>query len=277
MSHIVVIDGMNFLHRARAGWTMGPAPVIFNFMRNFRSIVEQLNPTRIYFVLEGKPCSRREAYDEYKANRVIEPGSPAAKEREKFFKQSDEIVSLLKSIFPISVVRHPAHECDDTIYNLIKRSSRAVDWTVVSNDTDFIQLLNEFENVRIWNTTKKCYVKTPDYDYVIWKSLRGDSSDNIPGVPGVGDKTADSLVKDPQALLEFLCKSNEVAEVFLRNHGLIKFIEWSDEECLAMTSSVPVKDWSQLRSLFEQYSFESLLKEDTWNKFIATFDSLWGF
>ncbi len=276
MSHIVVIDGMNFLHRARSGWTMGPAPVIFNFMRNFRSIVEQLNPTRIYFVLEGKSVARREAYDEYKANRVVEEGSRAALERAKFFEQSDEIVSVLKSTFPISVVRHPTHECDDTIYNLIKRSTSAVDWTVVSNDTDFIQLLNEFENVRIWNSTKKCYVEKPDYDYVIWKSLRGDSSDNIPGVPGVGDKTADSLVKDPHALREFLCSSNDTAQIFLRNHGLIKFIEWTDEDCLAMTSSTPSKDWMPLQSLFERYSFGSLLKEGTWNKFIGTFDSLWG-
>lgn len=276
MSHVVIIDGMNFLHRARSGWLFGPAPVVFNFMRNFRSLVEQLKPSRIYFVLEGKSLQRKNSYNNYKLNRVIDPNGPEAQDRLKFFEQSDEIISLLRNCFPISVVRHPHHECDDTIYNLIKRSSRAIDYTVVSNDTDFIQLLNEFENVNIWNPVKKCYVNKPDYDYVIWKSLRGDVSDNIPGIPGVGDKTAESLVKDTVELRNFLTSSQDVADVFLRNYDLIKFIEWTDEDCSEMTSSSPTKDWSHLKLVFEKYSFSSLLKDDAWHKFMYTFDSLWG-
>lgn len=276
MSHVVVVDGMNFLHRARSGWTMGPAPVVFNFMRNFRSLVEQLKPTRLYFVLEGKAVFRRGLYPDYKANRSVDPSSKEASEREKFFKQTDEIISLLNNCFPVNVIRHPGHECDDTIYNLIKRSSSAINWTVVSNDTDFIQLLDEFENVQIWNASQKCYVTKPNHDYVIWKSLRGDSSDNIPGIPGIGDKTADDLVSDEQRLRNFLTSSQEVAEVFLRNYSLIKFIEWSEEDCSMMTSSQPARDWYPLRLAFERYSFVSLLKEDAWDKFIGTFDRLWG-
>lgn len=254
---------------------MGPAPVIFNFMRNFRSLVEQFRPNRVYFVLEGKAQQRRELLPEYKANRVVEQDTKEAKELERFFRQVTEIVELLKANFPVSVVRHPTHECDDTIYNIIKRATTAVDWVVVSNDSDFTQLLNDFPNVKLWNPMKKGFVEKPNYDYVTWKSLRGDGADNIPGIPGVGDKTALELVTDSEKLRQFLVDPTH-AEIFNRNYSLIKFIEWSEEEAERMTSSQPVKDWNKLSELFEKYGFKSLLKEDAWNKFVATFEPLWG-
>ena len=272
---ILVIDGMNFLHRARGGWQLGPAPVIFNFMRNFRSLIEQFKPSRVYFVLEGKPQQRKDILPEYKANRVVEEGTQEAADRQKFFVQVDEIVGLLKTVFPVSVVRHPRFECDDTIYNLIKRSSQANEWIVASNDTDFIQLLNEFPNVKIWNPMKKGYVDTPPYDYVVWKALRGDGSDNIPGIPGIGDKTAEALATDLDNLQEFLFDPDK-AEIFVRNCELIKFITWSEEDMVEMTSSSPTPNWDVVKGVFEKYEFKSFLKEDAWSKFVQTFESLWG-
>jgi len=272
---ILCIDAMNFFHRARSGWSMGPAPVVFNFMRNFRALVEQFNPTRVYFVLEGKAQQRRDLLPEYKANRAVEAESKEAKELERFFSQVNEIVSLLKENFPISVVRHPRFECDDTIYNLVKSSTPVVDWVVASNDTDFIQLLNEFDNVKLWNPMKKSFVEKPPYDYVTWKSLRGDGSDNISGIQGVGDKTASDLASNPEKLKSFLSEQSNL-EIFQRNHELIKFIRWSEEEAAEMTCSMPKKDWSPLRETFEKYEFKSLLKEETWQKFVDTFEPLWG-
>lgn len=273
---ILCIDAMNFLHRARAGFQMGPAPVVFNFMRNFRSLVEQFRPNRVYFVLEGRAQQRRQVLPEYKANRAVEQDTKEAKELERFFRQVSEIVDLLKVSFPVSVVRHPTHECDDTVYNLIKRATLAVDWIVVSNDSDFTQLLNEFSNVKLWNPMKKSFVEATPYDYVTWKALRGDGADNIPGIPGVGDKTALDLATDPGRLAEFLAESESRLDTFRRNFGLIKFIQWTDEESEAMTSSAPTKDWTQLRQVFEKYGFNSLLKEDAWGKFVGTFEPLWG-
>ena len=84
---IVVVDGMNFMHRARSGWAQGPSPVVFNFFRNFRALVELLGPTRLYFVLEGRPQQRIDALPEYKANRNVEEGSTQQQERVEFFKQ----------------------------------------------------------------------------------------------------------------------------------------------------------------------------------------------
>jgi len=264
---------MNFLHRSRTGWTAGPAPVVFNFFRNIRALVEKLDISRLYFVLEGHPQARHDILPQYKANRIVEAGTKEHDEMVKFFSQVDEIVGLLAGSFPFSVVRHPHHECDDTIYNLIKRGTRAVKWTVVSNDSDFTQLLDEFEGVSIYNPMKKAYVEQAPADYVTWKALRGDPTDNIPKI--ITDGAATALMDDPDALKEFF---NDPAnkEAFRKNYSLIKFTTWSDEEAHGMTSSQPTKDWAPVRSTFEKYGFKSLLKDEAWGKFTATFDHLWG-
>ena len=272
--HVVVVDGQNFLYRARSGWQLGPAPVIFNFMRNFRALVDLLKPTRLYFVLEGHPAQRHELLPEYKGNRVLQEGTEEYESRQKFFAQVNEMMPLLKEHFPITVVRHARFECDDTSYNLIKRSSSAVPWTVVSNDSDFTQLLNEFQHVKIYDPMKKKYVEAPTFDYVSWKALRGDGSDNIPGIPGVGDKTAELYLEDPDGLQQLLSNSDN-ARIFLRNLELIKFITWTDKDASEMESSSPTRDWESTRKLFERYEFKSLLKDKTWEKFVATFDQLW--
>lgn len=267
---------MNQCHRARSGFKMGPAPVVFNFFRQFKALVDEFKPTRVYVVLEGRPVQRYELLPEYKATRKVQESDPKYEELQKFFKQKDQIVDLLSNHFPVSVVRHPTSECDDTIYNLIKRSTTAVPWTVVSNDSDFIQLIQEYSHVKVWNPIKKQFLEAPDaYDYVTWKSLRGDGSDNIPGIPGVGDKTAEDLARNPEKLSEFLSERSN-ADHFCRNHELISFQHWTEDERMEMTSTSPRKDWDYVKDVFEGYGFKSMTKDDSWKKFVETFDMLWG-
>jgi 5'-3' exonuclease len=273
---ILCIDFMNQAHRARSGFLSGDYPVVYNFFRAFKSLVDQFKPTRVYIVLEGRPVKRYDLLPEYKATRKVEEPDPKYADLQKFFKQKDEIVRMLTDYFPVSVVRHHTSECDDTIYNLINRSSTAVPWTVVSNDTDFIQLLQKFNHVKIWNPIKKEYAEAPaEYDYVTWKSIRGDGSDNIPGIPGVGDKTAANLSSDPEKLAKFL-SDPERATTFQRNYDLISFKEWSDEERVEMTCSSPSKNWDSVKSSFSNFGFNSITKEGSWEKFVASFDYLFG-
>jgi len=268
---------MNFLHRARSGFTMGPAPVVYNFMRNFRAIVEQFAPDYIYFVLEGHPQQRIDMLPQYKANRQVEADGKAYEEQKKFFKQVDHIIQLLVASFPVSVVRHPEFECDDTIYNVIRALSevdKKFEFTVISNDSDFTQLLCEFDSVSVYNPMLKKYVEKPEVDYVTWKALRGDGSDNIPGIPGVGDVTATKAMEDPDLLLEILARVG-AAEIFQRNMSLIKFITWSenDQEKLERPGThVKPQSWESLRQAFESYGFKSMLKPETWTKFVGTFE-----
>lgn len=267
---------MNQCHRARSGFLMGPAPVVYNFFRQFKAQIDQFKPSRVYIVLEGRPVQRYELLPEYKATRKVEESDPKYAELQKFFEQKNHIVELLSSCFPVSVVRHPTSECDDTIYNMIERSSTAVPWTVVSNDSDFTQLVQQFQHIKVWNPIKKDFISAPtEYDYVTWKSLRGDGSDNIPGIPGVGDKTASDLASDPDKLARFL-EDSAHAEIFKRNYELISFRQWTDEERTEMTSSVPQKNWENVKDVFNGYGFKSITKDGAWEKFVSSFDPLWG-
>lgn len=273
---ILCIDFMNQCHRARSGFQMGPAPVVFNFFRQFKSLVDEFKPNRVYVVLEGRPIKRYELLPEYKATRKVEESDPKYAELQKFFKQKDTIVDLLSRHFPVSVIRHPMSECDDTIYNMVSMSSTAVPWTVVSNDTDFIQLIQEYPHVKVWNPIRKEYLESPsDYDYVTWKALRGDGSDNVPGIPGIGDKTAAEIASDPDRLAEFLSAPDNASQ-FSRNHELISFRKWSDGEQTEMTSTSPTENWSVVKSTFESYGFKSIVKDESWNKFVDAFANLWG-
>lgn len=272
---ILVLDFMNGAHRARSGFTAGDYPVVFNYFRCLRAQVEQFKPGRIIVALEGHPASRHDAMPSYKANRVIEENDPKFESNKRFFKQVDVVVNLLSKHFPVSVVRHPTSEADDTIANLVSRMSPVSDPVIVSSDTDFIQLLQKHVYVKLYNPVTKQHVSAPsDYDYLIWKSLRGDKTDNIPGVPGIGDKTAEKYAKNLDELHILLNENSSAASVFQRNHGLIEFTEWSDEERSQMTCSNPTRDWQFVKDSFEEMGFKSITKESTWKKFVSTFDNL---
>lgn len=283
----LIIDGHNFMHRARAGFQLGDYSIVFNFFRNLRALVEMHAPSRVVFVLEGHPKKRYEMMPEYKANRKIEvtgDGEAVNPKDEKrledmknFFRQKELIVDLLKKHFPVSVVRHPDHECDDVIYNLIRKSTTAIPWIVASNDSDFTQLLNEFNHVKLYNPMTKSFVEAPQYDYISWKALRGDGSDNIPGIPGIGDKRAQELLESKgSGLRDFFEANPGAAEQFNRNYELIKFHTWTDEEGNAMTSSEPSRDWDAVAAKFAEWDFKSILKDKSWDKFRSTFEPLWG-
>lgn len=281
---MLVLDGMNFMHRARSGFQLGAYSVVYNAFRNLRAVIEQFQPSRAVLVLEGHPKKRFELLPEYKANRriVVDEGTAGDPEvarnlanRADFHRQVDLVVDLVSRHFPISVVHHPDHECDDVVHNLILHGSTIADWIVVSNDSDFTQLLQEFTNVRVYNPMRKVFIAPPDYDYVTWKALRGDGSDNIPGLPGIGDQRARELMDDP-ARLAALFNDRAAAEAYTRNYALIKFASWTDEDAIGMVSSSPRRDWDVVRARFTEWSFRSLLKDGAWSKFVATFDPLFA-
>lgn len=274
---VLIIDGLNFMHRARSGFTKGEHNVVYNLFRNLRALVEQFQPTRVHFTLEGHPKKRLSLLPEYKANRVIDTTTEAGGKQQvvrlDFFRQVDIIVNLITRYFPITVIRQPDHEADDLVYNVIKNASSSTEFVVVSTDTDFIQLLHRFSNVMLYNPVTKAFVEAPDYDYVFWKALRGDGSDNVSKIPGISDARATELMDDPAALAEVLKKHGET---FKRNVSLIRFMDFDADELLATQSSSPAKDWDAVKTTFESFRFSSMVKEPYWSRFVSTFDALWG-
>ena len=142
----------------------------------------------------------------------------------------------------------------------------------MSTDTDFIQLYNQSDNVKLYNPVKKKIVEPPEYDYVTWKSLKGDGSDNIEGFKGIGNKRATSLATNPEQLAAFLNKDNN-QELFDRNHMLIRFHD-IEQELLQLEHAEPNADWDSVREVFSELGFYAMTNDTSWKKYVDTFDGL---
>lgn len=260
---VLFLDAYNLIYRAKSGFTKGDNYVIYNFFRGLRPLVDMFKPDLVYFVLEGRPKHRSMISEgEYKSNRPSQG--------EHFHAQKASIIGAVGEYMPFISVRHPDFECDDVIATYVYKHARQGDECfVISSDSDFIQLHNMC-NVTLYNPVKKKKIEKPPYDYVMWKALRGDPTDNIKGIPKVGDKTADKLMKDPQLLKEFL-ESPERREIFDRNVNLIRLVDLTNS-----IDEMEIKDSNFNSSGLHQYlselKFDSMLKEKTWNNYTKTFE-----
>jgi 5'-3' exonuclease len=240
----------------------GDYNTVYAFFRSLRPIVEKMNPDRITFVLEGYPKWRFDLLPEYKANRVHH-------DRDNFREQRKKIVSLIREHMPINIVRHEDYECDDVIANIAWNTDD--ECIIVSSDTDFLQL-SANSNVKIYNPIKKSFIQPVDFDYVSWKSLRGDGSDNIPGFKGIGDKRAHKIMSSKDEMEKFLC-TDEKKDLFKKNYDLIAFREIeSFFETIENHRASP--DWDGLRDEFNSMKFFSITNEKSWKKFVDTFENL---
>jgi len=266
---IALLDGYNLMHRARFGMRQGDAYIVFNFFRSLRPIIAEIKPDLIYLVLEGVPAHRLAADSEYKANRVIEEGTQQAAEMAEFRRQKKMILEALSG-FPVTLARHPELECDDTIASLCLDVHPEDDCTVVSTDTDFIQLVKPNNKIKLYNPVKKEYVNGTEYDYVTWKALRGDKTDNVPRVDGMTDGKALKIVADPVKIEKVLADS-VLGPQFKRNLELIRF-KTGMHDGIQTTAGVPNMD--SVRSLFREYKFFSMVNDTAWKNYTKTFAPL---
>lgn len=269
---IMIIDAQNAFHRARTGFKLGPAPIVFNFFRQFKSLVDQFKPERVYFALEGKPVKRKLLDETYKANRIIPAGDPREEEMKIFFEQVSIILEILEH-FPVYKFRHPELEADDVIANIVRETPEK-QFLVISSDSDFIQLLDEDKNVEIYNPISKKFCEKPIYNYKIWKSLKGDSTDNIVGIFGVGQKISEKLSLSEKERNEFFEKNPDAKLIFEKNLHLVGF-EYIDMQNLnEMKISFGDFNPSDIHDIFTKYKFNSIVKPEKWNDWISSFLTL---
>lgn len=264
---VMIIDGMNMFWRANMSWGKKESDkseyvMIYNFFRNLRPLVEQFVPSKIFFVLEGHPKHRYEIYSEYKANRIVKTAEKK-ESREKFFDLTNKALELLKFL-PITLCKANDYEADDVIATLAENMKNE-DVTIISNDSDYVQLLQKGYNIKLYNPIKKSFVQPPDYFYLAWKCLRGDSADNIPSL--MSDAKAEKLVKNPELLKKWM-EIEENRANFSINKSLIEFAKIPLEEIVLDDGVV---DFKSLQDAFKKMEFSSLLKEETWAKFCSTF------
>lgn len=253
---ILIVDSMNLFVRHfmanDAVTTVGdPCGGVVGFLKGLHSLVQQFNPVRVYVVWEqGGGCPRRKKiFPEYKANRMkvssefkaigLPPsGVPTKKwikdDKENKLTQTKNLVDALKHL-PVCQLYVAETECDDVIAYLIQNKLKPLDTmkVIVSSDRDFYQLLDD-PNVQLFNPADKSlhggpivkvkvakddFVHIPAKNYALVRTLTGDDSDNIPGVPGLGFKTALKLFP------ELLDNSQEGSVAELVESARVKSLE----------------------------------------------------
>ena len=172
---------------------------VFGFLQIVLRGMQDLKPDYAVLTFDlGKPRFRLDAYPDYKAGRPSMPDDLRAQ---------FPIVREVATLMGIPILELEGYEADDLIGSLVQQARKAgVDTYIVSGDLDGLQLVND--HVRLL-TTRAGVAATVIYDeakvmerfglrpeqMLDYKALKGDSSDNIPGVPGVGEKTAAALLQ----------------------------------------------------------------------------------
>lgn len=179
-----------------------PTGGVYGFAAIAMEIVRKLDPTKVVVAWDSRSSTskRRALYPEYKAGRV-KPG-------EDFYAQIPLLEELVHDL-GWSFVELPDYEADDIIGTLSREADAAGDWEtfIISSDLDMLQIVDE--NTHMWRILKGFtnieQIDIPEIEakygikksqFLDLKSLKGDSSDNIPGVPGIGEKTAAKLLDD---------------------------------------------------------------------------------
>ncbi|HKL93933.1 MAG TPA: 5'-3' exonuclease H3TH domain-containing protein, partial [Clostridia bacterium] len=217
MNKIILLDSNSIIHRAYHALpslnnSKGQATgAIYGFLNILISLIKKEQPTHIAAAFDLKGATfRNEMYQAYKATR-----KPM---EEELASQFEPIKKLLR-LMGIKIVELQGYEGDDILGTLAKRFSE--DTIIVTGDRDSFQLVSD--STRIYWTKKgisdieeigleklKEMGFTPQ-SYIDYKALRGDPSDNIPGIAGVGEKTAISLLEKYKSLDEVLNCSSEIS------------------------------------------------------------------
>ena len=239
---------------------------IFNFFRNLRPLIEEGAPDKCFFVMEGHPKFRYDLFADYKANRIVKQA--AKKESlDRFHAAKNEILRIIQHL-PITVAQASDYEADDVIGTLCD-NMKEEELTVISNDSDFIQLLQRgYRALTIYNPIKKVAMEAPAYPYVAWKCLNGDKSDNIPAI--LKPKKALDTVNDPELFKKFMAVEENRAN-FNINRQLIEFRSVPEEEIILKEG---VRNYTKLKAEFTIMDFQSIINDKSWEKYTRTFDCL---
>jgi DNA polymerase-1 len=251
---LVIIDGHALIHRAyhalpplttKEGKLVN---AVYGFLLVFLKAIKELQPDFVVATFDlPAPTFRDKIYKEYKATR---PKAP-----DELCQQIPEVKRILKA-FGIEIFEKEGFEADDIIGTIAKLAQRKqiyppIETIIITGDLDTLQLVDSQTKVY---TLKKGVKETILYDkdsvktrYQLepeqlpdFRALKGDPSDNIPGVPGIGEKTASQLIKEFGSL-----------------ENLYQNLEKDTEKA----KKIPEKVREKLRNFKEQAFFSKILSE----------------
>ena len=278
MASLYLIDGHNVLYRTFFGVPRLTAPdgtptnVVLGVARILLKILREERPDAVVAVFDSRePTPRHAIYPEYKANRLKIPEDLAAQ-----IPVVDEMIDALG----VRRLSFPGAEADDIIGTLSRRAEeRGWDVVIVSSDKDMYQLVSKRVKVRDGlkeNTVGEAQVeevfgvppgKVPDL-----LALAGDPSDNVPGVPGIGEKTASELIRDFGSLDAVLAHPERLKGA--RREKIEKNAEAARlcRKLVTIDRDVPIRedlpgfaprgiDASRIAPLFRRLGFRKLLED----------------
>ena len=204
---LMAIDGNSIINRAFYGIRMLNAPdgtptnAVYGFLSTFRRVFDLAQPQAVCVAFDvHTPTFRHEQYALYKAQRKPMPEE---------LREQVPLIKEMLSAMGINIMSLEGYEADDLLGTVARRSeAKGMDVTILSGDRDLLQLATDKVLIRLPKTVRgkttvenyhtaevlEKYQVTPP-QIIELKALMGDSSDNIPGVPGVGEKTALGLIQ----------------------------------------------------------------------------------
>jgi 5'-3' exonuclease len=238
---------------------------IFNFFRNLRPQIQDGSPHKIFWILEGRPQFRYDLFPAYKANRITKKASTSQDKIDKFEFSRNEIIRLMQYL-PITIARAENYEADDVIATLCE-NMKDEDLSVISGDGDFVQLLQRgYKHITIYNPIKKIQLEAPLFSAIAHKCLVGDKSDNIPRI--VSNKKALQYLNDP-SLFRKRMEETEFNANFNCNRQLIEFRQVPEEEIILVEGN---RNFPVLKKEFERMDFQSIINDNSWKRYVETFD-----
>ncbi|MEW6002525.1 MAG: DNA polymerase I [Nitrospirota bacterium] len=276
--NLYLIDGNSFVYRAyyaikRLTTSKGfPTNAIYGFINTLLKIIRGKRPDGIVVSFDSPlPTERHMLFEEYKAQRPEAPG--------ELVQQLPYIRKFIEAL-NIKIFEVPGYEADDLIGTAAKEAAkRGADVFIVTADKDMLQLLDE--KIKIYDPIKD---RILDAEYVRerfgivpervteFMALTGDAIDNIPGVKGIGEKTAKELLFEFRSIDDLLgntdrIKKEKIRKLISENSDLVRL----SQKLATLNISVPIDidlkefelrepDWLELLSLFREFEFTSLMK-----------------
>jgi len=276
---LFLIDGNSLLYRSyyairRLSTSRGfPTNAIYGFINTLRKIVEQEKPHYLGIVFDtGRPTIRHQMFKGYKAHRKPMP--------EDLIPQVPVLKKVIKAM-NIPLFEYENYEADDVLGSLARKAEeKRIPAVIVSTDKDLLQLVNE--GITVFNPAKEIHLNAAKVKEVFGVkpsqvidilSLWGDPSDNVPGVPGIGEKTSKELIRQFGSVENLL---SHLAEV--KNPRLRQKIDQNRDQLEMSRQLVTIErnldipfdlnefcvsppNAEELAALFQELEFTSLLAE----------------
>ncbi|MBO6487766.1 MAG: DNA polymerase I [Pelagibacteraceae bacterium] len=291
--HFYLVDGSGYIFRAYyalpplsrksdglpTGAVSGFSNMLFKLLEESRSDDSENKPTHFAVIFDSaRKNFRNEIYKDYKANRSETP--------EDLVPQFEYIRKAVRA-FNLPSIEQLNYEADDLIATYAKQiRNLGAKVTIISSDKDLMQLVSK--NIRLFDPMKSKVIGEKEVmekfgvkpqQVIDVQSLVGDSSDNVPGVPGIGVKTAAELINKYKTLDRLLDKADEIPQK-KRKETLInnKKTALISRELVTLKDDVSVKDKIENFSIkeVEKDKLYNFLREMEFNRLLSQAISLYG-